>query len=140
MKSRAQLLLALLALPGGLSCATQQEGLHAALSDADAGPVWIVKTGDSICGLDDPRMLSAPARLQFDRIYRSTPEVRRMEAEGIAPDSATGILLHQQALDRIYRTCEFVRNRDGYCSIWKAIRHVDGRPIPDVTDKVLPIL
>lgn len=140
MKLRAQhLILALLGLFGGTACVSER-GLHAELSEADAGPVWIVKPGDSICGLDDPRMLSTPAKVQYERIYRSTPEVRRMEAEGISPDSATGILLRQQALDRIYRTCEFVRERDGYCSIWKAIRHVDGRAVPDVTDKVLPIL
>lgn len=139
MKYRAQILAALLGILGGAACATP-EGLHAELIENDAGPVWIVKPEDSICGLDDPRMLSAPAKLQYDRIYRATPEVRRMEKEGIDPASATGILLRQQAQDRIYRTCEFVRERDGYCSIWKAIRHVDGRQVPDVTDKVLPIL
>lgn len=132
------MLLSALLLLGGAACTTQV-GLNATLADTDAGVVWIVRSGNSICGLDDPKMLSAPAKVRYERLYQATPEIRRMESEGIAPDSATGILLRQQAIDRIYRCCELVRVRRGHCSVWKEIRHVDGRPIPDLTEAVLAL-
>jgi hypothetical protein len=106
---------------------------------AAAGPVetergWVVERADNVCGLDDPRMLSYPARVEYDALLASTAEIKRIREEGIDPGSSTGIQLRQQAVDRVRRACDKVRRNNGHCSVWKRISHRDGRTIPDITE------
>lgn len=103
---------------------------------SDVESAWIVDPTDNVCGLSDPRMLSRPARVDHPLLLAATPEMKRIANEGIDPNSPLGVMLRQQAVDRVLRAADHVRQRDGYCSVWKRIRHRDGRAIPDVTDPV----
>lgn len=97
---------------------------------------WIVNTGDNVCGLRDPRMLSNPAKIDYDALLAATPEMQKIKRDGIDPSSAEGIQLKQQAIDRVTKACENVRVAQGHCSVWKTISHKDGRAITDITDLV----
>ena len=97
---------------------------------------WIVDRSDNICGLDDPKMLSKPAKVDYDSLLRATPEMKKIKDDKIDPNSPQGIQLRQAAASRVQKAADKVRAADGYCSVWKAIKHQDGRAIPDVTDAV----
>ena len=102
----------------------------------EAGSAWIVDRADNICGLDDPRTLSKPARVDYDAVLRSTPEMKKIRDDKIDPNSPQGIQLRQAAATRVQKAAEKVRAANGYCSVWKAIRHQDGRAVPDATEAV----
>jgi len=97
---------------------------------------WIVDRADNICGLDDPRMLSRPAKLDYDSLLAATPEMKKLRDDKVEPNSSEGIQLRQKAVDRVRNAADKVRQSEGHCSIWKTIRHSDARTIPDVTDLV----
>ncbi len=97
---------------------------------------WIVDRSDNICGLDDPKMLSKPAKIDYDSVLKATPEMKKIKDDKIDPNSPEGIQLRQAAATRVQKAAEKVRGSSGYCSVWKSIRHQDGRAIPDVTDAV----
>ena len=126
---------ALVCLTIGAACI---EGFAAAdavdVSELDTG--WIVDPADNVCGLSDPRMLSRPARLDHPAVLAATPEMKRIVEEGIDPNSPIGVMLRQRGVDRVLRVANRVREQESYCSVWKRIRHRDGRAIPDVTDLV----
>jgi hypothetical protein len=82
-------------------------------------------------------MLSNPARVDYPAVLDATPEMRQIRDEKIDPSSSRGIQLRQSAVDRVRRAAEKVRSARGHCSVWKQIRHRDGRAIPDVTQLVL---
>jgi hypothetical protein len=123
---------------GVVACLEVQARENAASAEPAAD--WIVDRGDNICGLCAPHMLSNPARVQYPLLLAATPELRRIEAEGIDPTSPIGIALRQAGVDRVHRACELVRVQNGYCSVWKLIRHRDGRAVPDVTELARPRL
>lgn len=97
---------------------------------------WICDRSDNICGLDDPRMLSKPAKVDYDALLKATAEMKKIVNDKIDPNSSEGINLRQRAVDRVRDKAEAVRTAQGYCSVWKTIRHQDGRTIPDITDLV----
>jgi hypothetical protein len=97
---------------------------------------WICDRSDNICGLDDVRMLSKPCKVDYDALLKATPEMKKITNDKIDPNSSEGINLRQKAVDRIRDKAEAVRVAQGYCSVWKAISHKDGRTIPDITDLV----
>ncbi|MCY2961355.1 MAG: hypothetical protein NTY35_14425 [Planctomycetota bacterium] len=101
---------------------------------------WICDRADSICGLDDPKMLSKPAKVDYDALYKATAEYKKIRDEKIDPNSSEGIQLRQRAVDRIREKTESIRSQNGYCSVWKTIRHQDGRAVPDITDQVKALL
>lgn len=103
-----------------------------ATSEVERG--WVVERSDNVCGLEDARMLSYPARVEYDTLLASTAEMKRIREEGIDPGSSTGIQLREQAVDRVRRACDKVRRNNGHCSVWKRISHRDGRSIPDITE------
>lgn len=105
-------------------------------SVTEASSPWIVDRADNICGLDDPRMLSRPAKVDYDSLLRATPEMKKMRDEKIDANSSEGIQLRQSAVDRVRKACEKVRLSAGHCSVWKQIRHQDGRTLPDISDLV----
>jgi hypothetical protein len=102
----------------------------------EAGTGWIVDRADNICGLDDPKMLSKPARVDYDGLLKATAEMKKIKDDKIDPNSPQGIQLRQAAATRVQKAADKVRAADGYCSVWKTIRHQDGRSIPDITDAV----
>lgn len=101
---------------------------------------WVAKSQDNICGLSDARMISSPAKVQFDSLMKKTPEMKRLESQGIDPNSAEGIQLRQAARLKVTRACEQVRVQEGHCSVWRAIRHTGGKQATDITAKVRALL
>jgi len=112
-----------------------QELLDRACLDRD----WIARASDNVCGLRDPNQLTNPAVIDFDTVLASTPEMKRVRDQGIDPKSAEGIQLRSAAVTRLTNACENVRVADGYCSVWKAVRHKDGRTIPDISSQVIAL-
>jgi len=112
------------------------EAARAAAAGVEPGAGWIVDRSDNICGLDDPKMLSKPAKVDYDALLRATPEMKKIKDDKIDPNSPQGIQLRQAAASRVQKAADKVRAADGYCSVWKTIKHHDGRAIPDVTDAV----
>ena len=125
----ALLLLVLLAVLG--------LGIRLAADDEEDPGVYIVDVSDWICGLGDPRQLTHPARVEYDRLMDATPEMQELRREGIDPDSARGVILRTRAQAEVKRACTVVRQRLGHCSMWKEIRRRDGKPIPDRTLETL---
>jgi hypothetical protein len=101
---------------------------------------WIVERSDNICGLDDPRLLSRPARIEYKRVLESTPEMKKMREQNIDPASPAGIQLKTQAVDRVRNAAEKARIQGGFCSVWKRISHKDGREVVDLTVQVIALL
>ncbi|MCK6448944.1 MAG: hypothetical protein L6Q99_21320 [Planctomycetes bacterium] len=97
---------------------------------------WILKSADNICGLKDANQLSNPAVIDYDAALAATPEMKKIKDQKIDPNSPEGIRLSNAALDRLTKACEEIRTQLGHCSVWKEIRHKDGRVITDITDKV----
>lgn len=104
------------------------------------GKDWIVKAENNICGLSDANQLSNPVVVDFSALLDATPEYKKMKDQKISPTSPEGIKLNNEAVNRIATQCETVRAANGYCSVWKEIKHRDGRAITDVTDKVKALL
>lgn len=103
---------------------------------AQARAGWVAKPSDNICGLSDTRMLSSPAVVKFESLMKLTPEIKRMEREGIDPGSPEGIQLRQAARQRVTKACEKVRIELGHCSVWRSIRHTGGKKAAEITAAV----
>jgi len=98
---------------------------------------WVVKRGDNLCGLRDPKQLSNPAKVNYKRCLAATPEMKKMESEGIRPGSPEGIQLKNAAATRVSTAANTVRKAGGFCSVWKAIKHNDGRDVSDITARIV---
>lgn len=113
--------------------------VHEPVAEAPAlsARAWIVKSGDNLCGLREASQLSNPALVDYDALLKATPEMEKLEREGIDPASPKGVQLKAKATDRVAEAAEDVRKAQGHCSVWKAVRHKDGRSVPDVTSLVM---
>ena len=100
------------------------------------GRTWIVNASDNICGLSEASQLSNPARVDFSKLMKATPEMKKIEKDGIDPKSPEGLRLKTAAADRVAKAAEKVRVDQGHCSVWKKIKHKDGRDITDLTDDI----
>lgn len=125
---------------GGVAIQAAPAASAAPLNASATMAGWICDQADSICGLDDPKMLSKPAKVDYDALYKATAEYKKIRDEKIDPNSSEGIQLRQRAVDRIREKTETIRAQNGNCSVWKAIRHSDGRAVPDITDQVKALL
>ena len=112
------------------------DGAHGCPIGAEPAATWICDRADNICGLDDPKTLSNPAKVDYQKLLDATAEYKKIKDEKIDVNSAEGIQLRQKAAERVRDACEKVRAAKSYCSVWKAISHQDGRAIPDITDAV----
>jgi len=121
---------------GGRSLISVDDGLERAAEPSEMQPSWVCDRSDNICGLDDPKMLSKPAKIDYDALLKATPEMKKIGADKIDPNSSEGINLKSRAADRVREKADAVRAAQGYCSVWKTISHKDGRTIPDITDLV----
>lgn len=134
---RALVRTSLLAALGLASMSAVLETSHALATPVrEVSATWICDRADNICGLDDPKTLSSPAKVDYDALLKATPEYKKIKDEKIDVNSAEGIQLRQKAAERVRDACEKVRAAKSYCSVWKTIKHADGRSIPDVTDAV----
>jgi len=145
MKTLTQLALALCALLSVPPSAGAADGtvLAAAAAEAAVQPGsrdWIIKAENNICGLSDASQLSNPVVVDFAVLLEATPEYKKMKDQKISATSPEGIKLNNEAVNRIAVQCESIRASNGYCSVWKEIKHKDGRAVTDVTDKVKALL
>jgi hypothetical protein len=101
---------------------------------------WVVDRADNICGLDDAKMLSKPAKVDYDALLKATPQYKKIRDNKIDVNSPEGIQLRQEAANKVRDACDKIRQQDGYCSVWKSIRHTDSRVVADVTDLVKALL
>ncbi len=105
-------------------------------ADDGRGTPFVVDKSDSICGIDEPRALTNPAKVDYDALLKSTPEVKRMKKRKIDRDSAEGIRLLSAARRKVLSACESVRSSEGHDSVWKKIKRRDQRAVADITRKV----
>jgi hypothetical protein len=101
---------------------------------------WIVRSPDNICGLKEAGQLSRPAQVNYRSLLEATPELRKLKREGIESSSPEGIRLATAAATRVAEKCEEARLAGSYCSVWKEIKHKDGRVIDDLTERVKALL
>ncbi len=113
-----------------------ESALPSTTSSAEVAVTWICDRADNICGLDDAKTLSNPAKVDYPKLLEATAEYKKIKDEKIDANSAEGIQLRQKAAERVRDACEKVRSAKSYCSVWKTISHQDGRSIPDITDAV----
>ena len=105
-------------------------------SDDGRGTDYIVNRSDNICGLDNPRQLTRPAKIDYGALLAETSEMKLMKKEKIKADSPRGIQLRTAAAKKVSRACEKIRSDKSYCSVWKTIRRRDGKTIKDITTLV----
>ena len=98
---------------------------------------WTAEVEDNICGIANLKRVSKPAAVDYEQLLGETPQIRELERKDIDPDSVQGRALRKAARTLITKSCEKARKAEGYCSVWKAISHEDGRTIPDITEDVL---
>lgn len=115
-------------VPGSPSCAFPTCALPA--------DDWIVEEADNVCGLTDPRQITNPAVIDYDELLEATSEMKEMKRKGIDKDSPEGQVLYNKAVDRVQRAASKVMKDKGYDSVWKKIKHRQGRTAPGITDSV----
>jgi hypothetical protein len=130
------LLLCLLGSALDLAPQVATAGDDPAVVAAPASKDWIAKSGDSICGLKEPSQVSNPVVVDWQACLDATPEMKKAKAEKIDLSTPEGIKLVNEATNRVTEACESIRAANGYCSVWKAIKHKDGRAITDISDLV----
>lgn len=101
-----------------------------------SGKDWIGKAADNICGLRDLSQVSNPALVDFQACLDATQEMKKAKQDKIDLSTPDGIRLVSSATNRVTTACETVRVANGYCSVWKTIKHKDGRAITDITELV----
>ena len=105
-------------------------------ADDGRGTPYIVNKSESICGIDEPRAITKPAKVDYEALLAATPEVRRMKKRKIDRDSAEGIRLLSAARRKVLSACEKVRSSEGYDGVWKKIKRRDHKAVADITKKV----
>ena len=98
---------------------------------------WVAALDNNLCGLRDLNQLSNPAKLNYKRCLDATPEMKRVRKEGIKLTSPEGIQLKNAAATRVSTAASTIRKAGGFCSVWKAIKHNDGRKVSDITARVI---
>lgn len=111
------------------------QDLAAAVAPVERG--WVANKGDNLCGLRDLGQLSNPAKLNYKRCLDATPEMKKLKADGIKPSSPEGIQLTNAAATRVSTAANTIRKAGGFCSVWKTIKHNDGRNVSDITARVV---
>ncbi len=104
--------------------------------DDGRGTAYIVERSDNICGLDNPRQLTRPARVSYPTLLAATPEMQTLKKDRVNPNSPRGIQLRTDAAARVRKACEKVRARGKFCSVWKRIGRRDKKTVPDITSLV----
>ncbi len=138
---RAVAVAACLTLGASAALAQANPQLHQDLSAAASEPGevfngWIADEADNVCGVRVARQVTNPVSVRYEELLEATPEMLRMKREGISRDSAQGQVLYAGAVDRVRKAATRIMGSGAYCSIWKQIRHRDGRSVHDVTSDV----
>jgi hypothetical protein len=107
-----------------------------ALAGSALAKDWIAKSSDNVCGLRDVGQVSNPAVIDWQACLDATPEMKKVKQDKIDLNTPEGIRLLNAGTNRVTSACETVRSANGYCSVWKAIRHKDQRTVPDISELV----
>ncbi|MFT5080507.1 MAG: hypothetical protein ACI9D0_000270 [Bacteroidia bacterium] len=99
-------------------------------------PDWVVVQSDNICGLKKARQLSNPGKVDFQSLFDSTEEAKKIKKDGIDLSSPEGSQLKSAAYERIRKASVKVMNDRSLCSVWKKISSRSGKAISDVTESV----
>lgn len=108
--------------------------------DDGRGTPYEVDKNDNICGLNEPRTLTRPAKVDYDALLASTSEVAEIKRRKIQKGSADWARLMADARRRVLEACIEARESSGHCSIWKKIARRDGGAIDDLTKDVKALL
>lgn len=108
--------------------------------DDGRGTPYRVDKDDNICGLDEPRQLTNPAKVDYEDLLDATPQIKKMKKEQIDPESAEGIQLRNAAAALVRKKCERVRANQRHCSVWKEIERRDGKSVADITTSVKKLI
>jgi hypothetical protein len=100
------------------------------------GSDWVVKTENSVVGVSQARQITNPAKVDYDKLMKATPEMKKLRKEGIEESSARGQTLVTAAQSRIRRVARTVMTEKSHCSIWKKISHKKGTAVTDLTDTI----
>ena len=137
MYAIASALLLALALPAATDSVQRMGASRLATPVTDwLERTWIAKAADNICGLRDVAQVSNPAAVDFKACLDATPEMKKARDEKVDLSTPEGIKLTNEAVNRVTEACESIRVANGYCSVWKAIKHKDGGAAPDITQLV----
>ncbi len=120
---------------GPIDLATHPDSLFIVADDGRGTPYKVDKA-DNLCGLSEPRQLTAPAKVDYQTLLEATAEHIELTKKKIDPTSAQGIKLLAAAHERVVKACETVRVQGSHCSVWKSIERRDGTAIPDITATV----
>jgi hypothetical protein len=101
---------------------------------------WVVVQSDNICGLKKARQLSNPGKVDFQSLFDSTDEAKKMKRDGIDESSPEGSQLKAAAFESIRKASVTVMNDRSLCSVWKKISNKKGTAITDVTESVRALL
>jgi len=101
---------------------------------------WRTRSKDNICGLSNRRQVNQPAKVDYKKVLKATPEMKDLVRRNINPRSAEGQILRQRAVDRVRRASSLVMQSHGHCSVWKRISHRDGRKVDDRTKDIIATL
>jgi len=123
-----------------LAGSARPESAAAPLPEVPQFAGWVVDRADNICGLEDAKTLSKPAKVDYDALLKATPQYKKIKDNKIDPNSPEGIQLRQEAANKVRDACDKIRQQNGYCSVWKTIKHTDGRAVADITDQVKALL
>ena len=119
----------------GSAAAAPQVSIEHPVAQA-SGTDWVVRSEDHICGVSEARMIANPARVDYESLMDSTPEIKELRRKGIDRDSARGQTLVTAARDRVRRATNAIMKEQGYDSVWKRISHKQGRSAADITSAV----
>jgi hypothetical protein len=116
--------------------ANQQSETKVCAAELNVGSDWVVKTKDSVVGVSDARQITNPAKVDYSKLLKATPEMKEIKKEGIDKSSARGQTLVTQAQSRIARASRAIMTAKGYCGVWKKISHKQKQAVTDITDLV----
>lgn len=137
MGTQAILIAALLLLHGKQDAGVTEEfRLGSRVTEALLSSDWIVVEADNVCGLTDARQITNPAEIDYEELLKATPEMKEMKRKGIDKDTPEGQVLYNKAVDRVQTAASKVMKDKGYDSVWKKIKHRQGRKVPTITDDV----
>jgi hypothetical protein len=119
-----------------LPAAPAVELVQVGVSSTPVSRDWIAKSGDSICGLKEASQVSNPVIIDWQACLDATPEMKKAKSEKIDLSTPEGIKLVNEATNRVTTACETLRSANGYCSVWRAIKHKDGRAVTDISELV----
>ena len=100
------------------------------------GTDWVVKTEDSIVGVSQARQITNPAKVDYEKLMKETPEMKTLRKKKIDETSARGQTLVTAAQSRIRRVARTVMTEKSHCSVWKKISHKKGTAVTDLTETI----